>query len=1288
MSKRPRSVGGSASSSAGSGGGGGAGGGIGKLSLTAARRSSGNGGNGKRPSSSGGGVRRRRQQQQQQQRWQSAGTSSMSIMDPLATAPINLASSSASSSAAASAASSLKASKASARSRARSSAPSAGEGQRRPRRKSSQPAANAKAGESSTQISNSSSGSSNNKSSNDPPHVRIESLTLHLSALESQRTAKRERLQDLFAQMQSIRSQMTTMEKDLQGLDDEIESVEGQVRRLARNSETGGDGSGGDGEGGQFQQQQQQQQQHHHHHHHPHQQQCETQTTQYEYASTQLSPTQDFGRNDYYYDNEDDDNNNNDEEEEEKKDGETSSCTLDAPPPPPPSSPPLPTTPQGCTMAPPDEMLTDPPLSSACTTGTTGGMTRTRSDGDASLFVRSSGMNAGGELTTDVLVPQPSRSDGDSDDDNNDSTAGRKRSPPPPKNYDDEMDMIVNHYDDDDDDDDDNDDNHEKDIVDGPPPPPPPEFESGGAAGDTYASTLAGTGPMDRSRSTSSDGDVIEISTIHKAAAPEGMVPSGGSSSNRDTRAGRSATTLDNFFSSRSRSTSTGTAGGDHGQKDARRDSDGGVLAYATSAAASAGEAATAPAPSASVSSSSSFSNVGAIGRPNRDDRNASYIQRLAIDNYPWSEQMAHHLRQTFRIQSFRDNQKEIINCTMSGDDAFVIMRTGGGKSLTYQLPALLEGRGQQRKVTLVVSPLISLLRDQEDQMNGFVAGSAVSFMSGMGSSEHAQRWARVRDPNGGICLILCTPEKITKSNKLRSELEKLNNAGRLGRFVIDECHCCCQWGHDFRPDYTKLGILKTHFPSIPLIAVTATASDRVREDCARILRIGTNYQLFRSTANRPNLRYSVRNKPDGSQKVIDDMVDFIKTQHPNDAGIIYTFSKKEAEEVADKLCSGGIVARPYHADVQREHKDMTHRSWMRNETQVVVATIAFGLGINKPDVRFVLHHSLSKSLEGYYQESGRAGRDGLPADCILYYSPKDIYRTIGMIHGSHGEGGFWNMMRYAQAYGDDVLCKKIILEMLGEHGPENLVTILKRGCDRTETREVGAHCGIAATLIGQSGDDMTAAQLVTLWRSKNAPACVKAHPPGTDLNKDECDRLIVTLLLERVFLPKVVFNAYGSNVYIQLGPRGEQLLRSASPQVSVRLPKRKAKASAKKTSTSTKRAASKNTPSPADADENGWIKSSEKKRKSISTGVKSKKPSGRRKNASGIGRNGSGKDRRNDDNDVIILSSSDEEDTKKPALVGNGKKRPARSAKQMASKKIKKDIFDDSSSSESEYEF
>jgi len=459
----------------------------------------------------------------------------------------------------------------------------------------------------------------------------------------------------------------------------------------------------------------------------------------------------------------------------------------------------------------------------------------------------------------------------------------------------------------------------------------------------------------------------------------------------------------------------------------------------------------------------------------------------IPSDHYPWFRQLFHELRNTFGIQNFRDHQHEIINCTMSGYDVFVIMRTGGGKSLTYQLPALLEGKGPDKKVTVVVSPLLSLIRDQEEQMNQFSKGTATSFSSGLSSAEQTRRWNLVRDPMSGICLIFVTPEKVYKSGRFKSELEKLNRQNRLGRFVVDECHCCSVWGFDFRTDYTKLGILKQHFPRIPLIAVTATASDRVRNDCCSILKIGSNYRFFRSTANRPNLRYCVRVKPEKADDVVEEMAKFIREQHRKNAGIIYCFSKKEANAVAEKLSSLGISAKPYHSDVSDTAKERLHRSWMNNKTQVVVATIAFGLGINKPDVRFVLHHSLSKTLEAYYQESGRAGRDGGQADCVLYYSPKDVCRTLGMIHGERTEIAFWSMARYAQMHGDDALCKRIILSNLGEPGSEKIEDVINSGGanSTTEEREIGKLCKDLVRMIYESGRDMTMAQIVQMWRSK-----------------------------------------------------------------------------------------------------------------------------------------------------------------------------------------------------------
>jgi bloom syndrome protein len=360
-------------------------------------------------------------------------------------------------------------------------------------------------------------------------------------------------------------------------------------------------------------------------------------------------------------------------------------------------------------------------------------------------------------------------------------------------------------------------------------------------------------------------------------------------------------------------------------------------------------------------------------------------MERLKRQDFEWSNEVNRVLLERFGHREFRHNQLQIINCILSRHDCFVLMPTGGGKSLCYQLPAvILEG------VTIVVCPLISLIQDQVAQLTALdVYATFLASTQEYDDSVNVLRELSRRPPL--IKLLYVTPEKIIRSNSLFRHLQQLYEDGMLSLFVIDEAHCVSQWGHDFRKDYTQLCILKQQFSNVPMVGLTATASEDVREDCVGQLRMKQPF-LFHQSFNRENLRYEVRHK---TSKSLEEIINMIKEKYPNQCGIIYCLSQKECEEVAQMLRKSKIRAAHYHASMQGDQRTSTQQSWSNGETQVICATIAFGMGINKHDVRFVIHYSLPKTLEGYYQESGRAGRDGKVADCVLYSCQRDKVRML-----------------------------------------------------------------------------------------------------------------------------------------------------------------------------------------------------------------------------------------------------------------------------------------------------
>ena len=386
------------------------------------------------------------------------------------------------------------------------------------------------------------------------------------------------------------------------------------------------------------------------------------------------------------------------------------------------------------------------------------------------------------------------------------------------------------------------------------------------------------------------------------------------------------------------------------------------------------------------------------------------------------NEQLKHY----FGFDSFKGEQEAIIRNLLEGNDTFVLMPTGGGKSLCYQLPSLI-----MDGTAIVISPLIALMKNQVDVINGLSEepGVAHYLNSSLNKAAIQQVYKDVRE--GRTKLLYVAPESLNKEDNL-----EFFRSFKISFYAIDEAHCISEWGHDFRPEYRNIRPTIQKIGNAPVIALTATATDKVRMDIKKSLGI-TNAKEFRSSFNRPNLYYEVRQKTKDIDKQI---IKFIK-QHPGKSGIVYCISRKKVEELAAVLQANEIKAAPYHAGLDSAKRSQTQDDFLMERIDVIVATIAFGMGIDKPDVRFVIHYDIPKSLEGYYQETGRAGRDGGEGMCIAFYSYKDLQKLEKFMEGKPvAEQDIGKqLLQETAAYAESSVCRrKILLHYFGEEYPKD----------------------------------------------------------------------------------------------------------------------------------------------------------------------------------------------------------------------------------------------------------
>ncbi|SPO30564.1 related to RecQ family helicase RecQL1 [Ustilago trichophora] len=605
--------------------------------------------------------------------------------------------------------------------------------------------------------------------------------------------------------------------------------------------------------------------------------------------------------------------------------------------------------------------------------------------------------------------------------------------------------------------------------------------------------------------------------------------------------------------------------------------------------------------------------------------------RKLGVDytakSFQWSDNVRLAAMSVFGISSFRFCQEAVINAAMDGRNAVVVMPTGGGKSLCYQLPAILKPG-----MTLVVSPLISLMTDQvlhlqevgiesellcgstsREDSNAIMKqirhgtafeGRTTTSFSSSSSDTRDSSWNQHQAD--GIKLLYVTPERIAKSKTCLSALQSAYEQGRLSRIVIDEAHCCSQMGHDYRPDYAKLSLLRRLFPKAPIMCLTATCGPKVLKEILEIIDLPAITEpdnaapmrtiYFTAPLFRANLMYQVVQRPQQAKAAAEAIIDYILEHHAGHSGIVYCLSQADTEAMAKALTEishGRIAAGRYHAGLDDASKQQIHTEWRTGYIQVVCATIAFGMGIDKPDVRFVIHACISKSLDGYYQETGRAGRDGEDSDCVLYYRPQDAIRMSSLVASEPtGQEKLSAMLEYAQSarcrrqlfaeYFSDMFekgdnqrqracgicdnCTGDRRDLLIDVRKEiyQLLAILQEMCRQGGRITLTSLSDVARGLGGgkfnldpnltDSGKGKGKGKASMSSSAKAGVVDVQAVAGGkVTLHRDVVDRLIVHGILSQLIDQSYQATAYTVNVYLEMGPKAPRFLRHPLSTISSR---------------------------------------------------------------------------------------------------------------------------------------